>query len=103
MTAGLVEMASMGTTALFGMLSDSPAYAIADAMDAVLNPDLSMLGYGGDAWTIPGAMGVFAAFIGVLLTLRNRYSNMGIYKFCFGLVSTLVNWIKGPYLPFKSL
>ena len=103
MTAGLVEMASMGTTALFGMLSDSPAYAIADAMDAVLNPDLSMLGYGGDAWTIAGAMGVFAAFIGVLLTLINLYINIVIYKFFFGLVSTLVNWIKGPYLPFKSL
>jgi hypothetical protein len=103
MTEGLAEMASMGTTALFGILSDSPVYAIGDAMNQILNPDLGMFGYGGEAWTIAGAMGVFAAFIGVLLTLINLYINIVIYKFFFGLISTLVNWIKGPYLPFKSL
>jgi hypothetical protein len=31
------------------------------------------------------------------------YINVAIYQFLFGLVAALVNWVKGPYLPFKSL
>jgi hypothetical protein len=72
-------------------------------MEMIMNPDLGMLGMGGEAWTMAGALGVFGSFIAVLLTLINLYINVVIYKFFFGLVSTLVNWIKGPYLPFKSM
>ena len=103
MVSGLNEMSSIGTTALFQLLNDTPLYAITDAMSMIMNPDLGMLGMGGEAWTMAGALGVFGSFIAVLLTLINLYINVVIYKFFFGLVSTLVNWIKGPYLPFKSM
>ena len=103
MAEGLSEMMSMGTTALFGLLADSPAYALSDMMNQVLNPDFGMLGRGGDAWTMAGAMGVFASFVSILFILINLYVNVVIYQFLFGLVSSLVNWIKGPYLPFKSM
>jgi hypothetical protein len=104
MTSGLTEAASMGTTALFGILNDTPLNDVSTAMAAMLNPDLSQLfGNGGDAWTILGAMGVFVSFVAILFVLINLYVNVVIYQFLFGLISSLVNWIKGPYLPFKSL
>jgi len=102
MTSGLTQFASMGTTALFGALSDTPLNEVSTAMAAMLNPDLSEFG-SGDAWTVAGAMGVFGSFVAILFILINLYVNVVIYQFLFGLISSLVNWIKGPYLPFKSL
>jgi hypothetical protein len=104
MVNGLAEMSTMGTTALFDILSNTPVAEIGDAMNQMMNAMAEMgSSVRGEAWTMPGAMGVFASFVAVLVTLINLYINVVIYQFLFGLVSTLVNWVKGPYLPFKSL
>jgi len=99
MLEGLRDAANIGTAALFQAVNDTPLEGLRE-FEGILNPDLPGLG---KAWTMAGAMGVFGAFVGVLFTLINLYVNVVIYKFIFGLLSTLVNWVKGPYLPFRSL
>ena len=66
-----------------------------------MNPNLDLSA--GEAWTVAGALWVFGSFIAVVITLINLYINVVIYQFLYGLASTLVKWVKGPYLPFKSL
>ena len=96
----LTEMASIGTAILFGILSDLGMGQFGDMMTEMMaGPDM---GYG-DAWTVAGAMGVFGSFISIVVILVNLYINVMVYQFLYGLASTLVKWVKAPYLPFKSL
>lgn len=101
----LQAMGSIATTALFELLNEFADINFSGAYNKMLQSS-SMTNTGllsDSAWTTQGAMTVFGSFIAVLVTLINLYINVVIYKFLFGLVSTLVTWIKSPYLPFKSL
>ncbi|MEJ6775898.1 MAG: hypothetical protein QNK85_01065 [Crocinitomicaceae bacterium] len=96
----LTEMGSMGTAILFGLLNDLGMTQFGEMMtDMMAGPNM---GYGG-AWTVAGAIGVFGSFISIVVILVNLYINVMVYQFLYGLASTLVKWLKAPYLPFKSL
>ena len=96
----LTEMGSIGTAILFGILSDLGMGQFGDMMTEMMaGPSMG----NGDAWTVAGAMGVFGSFVSIVVILVNLYINVMVYQFLYGLASTLVKWIKAPYLPFKSL
>ena len=46
---------------------------------------------------------VIGAYVNVIVTLILLFVNIIIYKWLYTLATTFVNWISGPYLPFKSL
>ena len=60
--------------------------------------------------TVDGALGynlesfvaVAKEYIQVVIILANLYVALAFYHFFFGILSSLFNWIKSPYLPFKS-
>ncbi|MEJ6755445.1 MAG: hypothetical protein QNK78_00400 [Crocinitomicaceae bacterium] len=101
----LKEMGSLATTALFELLNEFTGINVSGAYNEMLQTSpMADAGLLSDyAWTTQGAMTVFVSFIAVLGTLINLYINVVIYNFLYGLISTLVAWIKAPYLPFKSL
>jgi len=99
--SGLAEMGSMGTVILFEILAKAGLSEFAAIMSEMMNPNLGMTA--GEPWTVSGAMGVFGSFISILVILVNLYINVVVYKFLFGLVSTLVKWVKAPYFPYKAL
>jgi hypothetical protein len=102
-TDGLLVAANIGVTALVALIS---VFAELPGVATILVDTLaevSMMPEFGEAWTMVGAESVFGAFVAVLFTLVNLYINVVIFKFVYGLLSTLVNWVKSPYLPFKSL
>jgi len=56
----------------------------------------------GGAWSLDGFMSVIWEYVGVAVVLAKLYVSLAIYKFFYSIISSLVNWIKSPYLPFKS-
>jgi hypothetical protein len=56
----------------------------------------------GSAWSLNGFMSVIWEYVGVAVVLAKLYVSLAIYKFFYSIISNLVNWIKSPYLPFKS-
>ncbi len=56
----------------------------------------------GDAWSWDGLMNVAWEYVGVAVVLAKLYVSLAIYKFFYSIISSLVNWIKSPYLPFKA-
>ncbi len=56
----------------------------------------------GSAWSWNGLMSVAWEYVGVAVVLAKLYVSLAIYKFFYGIISSLVNWIKSPYLPFKT-
>jgi len=100
-------------------LYDSFAYSYALPVDAMA-AFMAMLGLefvGGFiadffSWdiTVDGALGynlesfvaVAKEYIQVVIILANLYVALAFYHFFFGILSSLFNWIKSPYLPFKS-
>lgn len=99
-TTELTQMGSIGTAMLFEFLNEFGFGGFGDMMiEMMAGPNMGS----GDAWTLEGAMGVFGSFISIVVILVNLYINVVIYQFLYGLVSTLVKWVKAPYLPFKSL
>lgn len=56
----------------------------------------------GSAWTWNGLMSVAWEYVGVAVILAKLYVVLAIYKFFYSIISSLVNWIKSPYLPFKA-
>jgi hypothetical protein len=56
----------------------------------------------GAHWTWDGFMSVAWEYVGVIVVLAKLYVVLALYHFFYGLISSLVNWIKSPYLPFKS-
>jgi hypothetical protein len=41
-------------------------------------------------------------YVGVAVVLAKLYVVLAIYKFFYSIISSLVNFIKSPYLPFRS-
>lgn len=56
----------------------------------------------GAHWSWGGLMSVAWEYVGVIVVLAKLYVVLAFYHFFYGLISSLVNWIKSPYLPFKS-
>ncbi|MDG1529613.1 MAG: hypothetical protein P8I51_01620 [Polaribacter sp.] len=56
----------------------------------------------GSAWTWNGLMPVAWEYVGVVVILAKLYVSLAIYKFFYSIISSLVNWVKSPYLPFKA-
>ena len=102
-SSGLGSFTNMGTAVLSSVLADTPLSMISEMMGDLMQQPEMLSNAGGSAWTVAGAMGVFSAFVSVVFVLVSMYINVAIYQFLFGLVAALVNWVKGPYLPFKSL
>ena len=55
----------------------------------------------GSAWSWSGLMSVAWEFVGVLVILAKLYVVVAIYKFFYSIITSLINWLKSPYLPFK--
>lgn len=55
----------------------------------------------GSAWSLEGFYAVLWEYVGVLVILAKLYVALAIYNFFYGILSSFVNWIKNPYLPFK--
>jgi hypothetical protein len=56
----------------------------------------------GSAWSWNGLMSVAWEYVGVAVALAILYVVLAIYKFFYGIITSLVNWIKSPYLPLKT-
>tara|TARA_B110000902_G_scaffold231939_1_gene274579 strand:- start:516 stop:1292 length:777 start_codon:yes stop_codon:yes gene_type:complete len=56
----------------------------------------------GSAWSLGGFMSVIWEYVGVAVVLAKLYVVLAIYKFFYSIITSFVNWIKSPYLPFKS-
>ena len=56
----------------------------------------------GSAWSWDGLISVAWEYVGVVVVLAKLYVALAIYKFFYGIISSFVNFIKNPYLPFKS-
>jgi len=56
----------------------------------------------GSAWSWDGLMSVVWEYVGVAVVLAKLYVSLAIYKCFYAIISSLVNWIKSPYLPFKT-
>jgi hypothetical protein len=100
-------------------LYDSFAYSYALPVDAMA-AFMGMLGLefvGGFiadffSWdiTVDGAAGfdlegiviIGKEYIQVVIILANLYVALAFYHFFYGVLNTFFNWIKSPYLPFKS-
>ena len=56
----------------------------------------------GAAWSSDGLFAVLWEYVGVVVVLAKMYVALAIYHFFYGIITSLVNWIKSPYLPFKT-
>ena len=56
----------------------------------------------GDAWSWNGLIAIAWEVVGAALILAKLYVSLAVYHFMYGLVTTFVNWIKSPYLPFRA-
>tara|TARA_B110000259_G_scaffold181949_1_gene224822 strand:+ start:2517 stop:3293 length:777 start_codon:yes stop_codon:yes gene_type:complete len=56
----------------------------------------------GSAWSLNGFYSVLWEYVGVLVILAKLYVALAIYHFFYGIISSLVKWIKSPYLPFRA-
>ena len=56
----------------------------------------------GEAWTTNGFYAVLWQYVGVVAVLAKLYVSLAIYYFFYGIISSLVKWIKSPYLPFRT-
>jgi hypothetical protein len=56
----------------------------------------------GNALSWDGLISVSWEYVGVVVVLAKLYVALAIYKFFYGIISSFVNFIKNPYLPFKS-
>ena len=53
-------------------------------------------------YTVDGALAVGWEFVQVVIILAKLYVVLAFYHFFWGVLNTFFNWIKSPYLPFKS-
>ena len=53
-------------------------------------------------YSLEGALAVGWEYVQVVIILAQLYVALAFYHFFFGILSSLFNWIKSPYLPFKS-
>lgn len=55
-----------------------------------------------DSWTWAGLIMTGWNFVAVAIILAQMYVTLALYKFYWTILNTLFNFIKNPYLPFKS-
>ena len=53
-------------------------------------------------YNLGGALAVGFEFVQVVIILAKLYVVLAFYHFFWGVLNTFFNWIKSPYLPFKS-
>ena len=53
-------------------------------------------------YNLNGALAVGWEYVQVAITLAQLYVALAFYSFFYGVLSSLFNWIKSPYLPFKA-
>tara|TARA_B110000091_G_scaffold3914_1_gene3962 strand:- start:140 stop:916 length:777 start_codon:yes stop_codon:yes gene_type:complete len=56
----------------------------------------------GSAWSWGGLMSVAWEYVGVVVILAKLYVVVAIYKFFYSIITSLINWLKSPYLPFRA-
>jgi len=56
----------------------------------------------GSAWSEDGFFAVLWEYVGVVIILAKLYVALAIYNFFYGIITSLVKWIKRPYLPFRT-
>lgn len=105
-------MAGADLNQLFAYLYGLPADAMAAFMgmlglefvggviDGFLNWDVT--GSEASGYTVDGALAVGWEFVQVVIILAKLYVVLAFYHFFWGVLNTFFNWIKSPYLPFKS-
>lgn len=84
--ASLTELLNLGFVG--GVLADWAAW----------DPTLTA----GDPWSLSGLYAVLWGYVGVVAILAKLYVTLAIYYFFYGIISSLVTFIKSPYLPFKT-
>lgn len=102
MLGGASAVFNIGLMAVAAMMS---AFDMGiDIMDMSEMLLMTQGGFGGVEWFDFDALPmVIAAFVSVIGTLILVFVNLIIWKWVYSLGTTFVNWISGPYLPFKSL
>jgi len=93
-----LPMAALGMMAGMAGLSE-----VNDVVMSLYGMDLMSAGYAGGGWSIEGLIGAGMGFVGVIIMLIQLYVSLAVYGFLYGLANTFVNWVKAPYLPFKSM
>ena len=53
-------------------------------------------------YKLDGAVAVGWEYVQVVIILAKLYVALAFYHFFWGVLNTFFNWIKSPYLPFKS-
>ena len=56
-----------------------------------------------DSWSVDGLVELFSKFAAVLAVIVVTYISLPVWEYFYGLVVTLIKWLKGPYFPHKSL
>ena len=56
-----------------------------------------------DSWSLEGIGTLLSMFASVLVVFIILFIALPIWEFIYGLISTLIKWIKGPYIPHKAL
>ena len=54
-------------------------------------------------YTVEGLISLGWEYVQVILILAKLYFALAVYNFFYKILTALATWIKGPYLPFKSL
>lgn len=100
LASGLADlpMAALGMMAGMAGLSE-----VNDVVMSLYDMDLMSAGYAGGGWSIEGLIGAAMGFVAVIIMLIQLYVSLAVYGFLYGLANTFVNWVKAPYLPFKSM
>ncbi len=75
-----------------------------DFIGGVLNDfnTWEVTGSNASGYNIPGALAVGWEYVQVAIVLAKLYVSLALYHFLYGLLSSLVGWIKNPSLPIKT-
>ena len=93
----LYGLPAAAMTAFMGMLGLG---FVDGVIEGFLNWDVT--GSEASGYTIDGALAVGLEFVQVVIILAKLYVVLAFYHFFWGVLNTFFNWIKSPYLPFKS-
>ena len=93
---GIMGIASlMGMFEIFGSINPEEMMGM---LEGTMSSTMSV------EWlSISGLTAVILGFWNVVVILIGLFVNLILWKWIIALATTFVNWISGPYLPFKSL
>jgi hypothetical protein len=74
-----------------------------EVFNGLYSMNLMDAAYMGGGWSIESLVGAGMAFVAIIMMLLQLYISLAVYSFLYGMAATFVNWVKAPYLPFKSL